>query len=174
MPIQIGNFFFGLVLLAFALTKNANLYWWFAYFMLLFAEPGYLFASSGSFKLPSINISALGREIFYNEVFTIIVLIKSLLNWRKIKIYYYLPISLILIYSYVLIIQGLFMGLNLLGVLKTLRFQMPMFLMLVIPSIMKHDKVFPFIRLLFISVFILFIAQLVDILTGSPPYRILS
>jgi len=168
IPVWIGNIFFISLLLYFTFSRNENQIILFCFFLFLFAEPGYLFSSIGEFRLPAITLNVFGREIFFNEIFTIILVFKGLFSKDKQAVYYKLVVSILIFFSLILLLQGLVWGLTIVSFLKTLRFQIPLWLLLVIPNVIKSKDIFRLINLLFISSILFFSCQLIDILTGQP------
>lgn len=161
-------FFWGL-LVVFVSAPSSKNHFWLLFFWLLFAEPGYLFYSLGDFNLPSLSISSLGREVFYNEIFTILLIFKVIIIRIKQKpTFYYKPIIILIGYAVFLLIIGLFSGSSVLTVLKSIRYFIPLLLLVAIPNLIPVNQMTAAVRLMFVTVFILVGAQMVDVITGSP------
>jgi hypothetical protein len=168
-PAIFGNVYFLVLLIISFLSKKD--YFWIPFYLLLFSIPGYLFFSEGDFALPSLNITSLGREIYYNEIACIVFILKALIRKpRTIPIFYNKSLFLILGYSIILLIFGFFLGSSFLKILRTLRFLLPLLLLFVIPKLVftQEEKVLRFVNILFSLVFFCIIAQLIDIVFGMP------
>lgn len=159
--------FFGL-LAAFLFTKNQNNYFWIVLFWLLFSSPGYLFYKTGLNHLPVISIAGLGRNVYYDELFGILVVIKAF--WRPVKqtVFYRNQLILIILYSVFLLFLGLLSGNGILTILKSVRYFIPLLMLIVIPRLIPYYSIQSLIKLMFISSFILVGSQLFDIVFGYP------
>jgi hypothetical protein len=169
VPTILGNAYFTILLIVSFISKKD--YFWIPFFLLLFSGPGYLFFNLGDFALPSLNIPSLGREIFYNELVCIVYILKAIvIKSKPIPVFYNKALILVIIYAFILLIFGFFLGLSFLKILRTLRFILPLLLLFVIHKLVftQEYKVIRFINTIFSLVFFCVIAQFIDIIFGRP------
>ncbi|HOZ14476.1 MAG TPA: hypothetical protein PK784_06780 [Tenuifilaceae bacterium] len=174
-PTVISQVYFGILLILFLISKLDFSYFWVIFFWLLFTSPGYLFYDLGIYKLPTLSIPGMGREIFYGEIFTILLIIKIIFqSVKNRRIFYSSPLLGIIIYAIILLIVGLFSGSSILTVLKSIRFFIPLLLLLFIPRIVPYSRFLPMVQLMFVSVFVLVFAQMYSIVMGEPLAAVLG
>jgi hypothetical protein len=166
-PSIIYIWFFGLLGIFF-LTKSQNNYFWIVLFWLIFSTPGYLFFRLGIYHLPVISIFGLDRNVFYEELFAILVVIKAFLRPVNQTVFYRRPLIIIILYSVFLLFMGLFSGIGILTILKSIRYFIPVLLLLVIPGLIPYNCIPRILLLMFLSSFVLVAAQLFDIIFGYP------
>ena len=167
-PHFIGNIFLYSILILFFFSKKS--YFWLAFIFLLIDPPGYLFFEhSTSFSLPGIGIGY--RSINYGDLFIIISLIKAntqQFRKEKTKYFFSVPLIILLIYCLFLFALSFTIGISLYRLLNAVRHIMPYLLFISLPRLLisKRDY-YLFFNLLFSFVFILFLAQLIDIIFGK-------
>jgi len=172
-PVFRAFWFIGLLILFFFSRKGYN-YFWIVFFWLLFSSPGYLFYNYGIFHLPFFSLPGLGREVYYEEIFALMAIVKAIVNPVRQRVFYHLPLYLVIGYSVFLLLTGLIRGLGLLSLLKSVRYFIPILLLPMLPRLIPYLYLRRAIILLFCSAIILFTAQMFDILTGKPVAAILG
>ncbi len=165
-PDFFGDLFFLTLFLFFIFDKPENNYFWLMLLWLLIVQPGFLF--SGTNELPNIYLPAFGRGIRYHELFVFAVIIKAIFKPTPTNFFYSKFIWLIIGYAIFLMVYGFFLGTSTLGTLKTIRYFIPLLLFIFIPKILPYNQILLLLKLLFVSIFILFFSQLVDIVMGKP------
>lgn len=165
--------FLGL-LIAFLLSRNQYNYLWIGLFWLILSAPGYLFFKLGTYHLPVLSVPGLGRDIYYEELFAIILVIKAF--WKPVKqtVFYRKPLIVLIIYAIFLLFMGLLSGNGIVTVLKSVRYFIPILLLLYIPKLIPFNVIPRIIFLMFLSSFIMIAAQLFDIVFGYPMATILG
>lgn len=174
LPSIIGYLWFIGLLLTFLLSKNQYNYFWIGLFWLIFSAPGYLFFKLGTYHLPVISVPGLGRDIYFEELFAIIVVIKAFWSPVKQTVFYRKPLILLIIYAIFLLFMGLLSGNGIVTVLKSVRYFIPILLLLYIPRLIPFNVIPRIIFLMFLSSFIMIAAQLFDIVFGYPIATILG
>lgn len=174
LPLSLGNLVFWIFLLLFMASKHERNHFWLVFFWLLFTSPGYLFYERGLFKLPSVSLPALDRDIIYAEIFTMIAIGKAIINPLKQNVFYNKKLYLIIAYAVFLMLYGFILGTTLISSLKAVRYFLPLLLLLFIPRLLPYGQILNAIKLMFICVFILVFMQLFDIVTGHPLATILG
>jgi len=170
LPALLKYLFFWGLLIGFFLSADRHNHFWLIFFLLLISNPGYLFND-----LPLIYILGFEREIFYYELFAIILILKAIVRpANQIKIFYLKPLLLFIAYAIFLLLMGVSTGSSIITVLKSVRYFIPLLLLFFIPRILAHSQVIPAIRLIFISAIVLIAAQLYNIVFGQHIISIFS
>ncbi len=168
LPTLFSYLWFIGLLVAFFVSKSHTNYFWIVLFWVIFSTPGYLFYKYGVHHLPVISITGLGRNVYYEELFGIMVVIKAVMSPIKQIVFYREPLLVIIVYSIFLIFIGLFSGIGIFTILKSVRYFIPLLLLLFIPRIIPYQSFPNIFFLMFISSMVMIIAQLFDILFGYP------
>ncbi len=159
--------YWGLIVVFFFSKTHLN-HIFIVFFWLLFSSPGYLFSDSGLYHLPVIEVKLTDREILYQEIFAIIIILKAFLYPLRQEVFYKKYIYVIIGFSIFLLFFGTFISTSILTALKSLRYFIPILILPALPRLIPYALVPNTIKLLFVTVFILISAQLFDLLIGIP------
>ena len=150
--------FFGL-LVFFVRAKNQHNYFWIMLFMLLLSAPGNLFHNLGQRPLPMIPVPGFDRAIFFGEIFGMLAIAKAYMAPEKQKAFYEKPLTIVIIFAVFLLFLGLIEGLDVFKFLRTIRFIIPIILLLSIPRLVPYHTAPRAISLLFSSAAVLLLCQ---------------
>lgn len=166
LPKEISQLWFWGLLIFFIKAAQDKNHLWIVFYWLLFSSPGYLFY--GNHDLPSFAVPGMGREVYYNEIFVIIAILKATQSSIKQNVFYKKYLIFIIVFAVFLILWGLLLGMSGLTLLKSIRYFIPMLLLWFLPNLIPFNSVPRAIQLVFVAVFILVAAQLFDIIFGFP------
>lgn len=165
-PQVFGDIIFYILLIYIYFTKNDHL--WFPLILLLVASPGYLFNIHTSHALPGIGVTA-EKGIYYEELVTMIYILKGIFNYRKTKLFYNNGLLFLVLWNIILWGIGLIYGIKGTTIFNAIRHLLPISIFWIIPILINdRQKVYQMINMIFVFSIFCFIAQLVDVLIGMP------
>lgn len=167
-PPFVEKIYFLTLLVFFLKAKLDKNHFFIMFFWLVLVAPGYLFSARGTTTLPSIPFPGLGREIHFSELVAFVIILKTLFKKTSQKVFYKKPLILLILFSVFLLLFGGLQGSSITTILKSIRYFIPLLIILLLPQLIPYSNIPRSIKLMFVSVFILVGAQFFDILTGSP------